>query len=85
MPSISKSHVHSLLAPPGAYFDYSGEINFLLIHKIKRKKITYLYESIGPGWERTYDRWINNQTRYQLRYRAGLVAIERVYVWQMLS
>ena len=38
MPSISKSHVHPLLAPPGAHFDYSGEINFLLIHKLKRRK-----------------------------------------------
>ena len=42
MPSISKSHVHSLLAPPGAYFDYSGEINFLLIHKLKRRKVYVL-------------------------------------------
>ena len=42
MPSISKSHVYSLLAPPGAYFDYSGEINLLLIHKLKRRKLHYL-------------------------------------------
>ena len=31
--------MHSLLAPPGAHFDYSGVINFLLIHKLKRRKL----------------------------------------------
>ena len=31
MPPISKSHMHSLLAQPGAHLDYSGEINFLRI------------------------------------------------------
>ena len=41
MPSISKSHVHSLLAPPGTYFDYSGESNFLLIQKLKRRKLHF--------------------------------------------
>ena len=55
MPSISKSHVHSLITPPGAHFDYSGAINisFLLapliaIGKVKLVSFSLFIDAFPP-------------------------------------
>ena len=45
--------IQSKTAPPSAHFDCSGEINFLLIHKFKRRKLHFsTHESVkvSPGF-----------------------------------